>query len=189
VHLLARVVRRDEVLVAVLDPFHRPARSHRRDRDEHVLGVQLATRSEAAAHAQLDEPDPFGRQVEDLRQRVPVEVLHLRGAPHGEPGVRVLGDEPARFQRRGRLPVDDEPLAYDDVRAREETVDVAVPHRHPVDDLSGLELDHGAEVVELQDDLLGGVLRDVGVLREQERDRLADVAHDVPGDRRLERLP
>ena len=55
-HLLARVVRGHEVLGAILDPLHGAAEPLRRERDQDVLGIELAAHAEAAADVDLDEP-------------------------------------------------------------------------------------------------------------------------------------
>ena len=47
--LLARMVRRDQMLAAVLDPFHRHAEPQRGEAHQHVLGIELAADAEAAA--------------------------------------------------------------------------------------------------------------------------------------------
>jgi hypothetical protein len=48
--LLARVIGRHQVLATILDPLDRPAQAQCRKANEHVLGVQLASYAEAAAH-------------------------------------------------------------------------------------------------------------------------------------------
>ena len=49
VQLLARMIGRDQMLAAVLDPFHRAIEVYRGDADQHVLGIKLAADAEAAA--------------------------------------------------------------------------------------------------------------------------------------------
>jgi len=101
VHLLTGMVRGHEVLVAVLDPLDRPPVAEREERDQEVFRVELPAHAEPAADVALDEQDLLGRQAEQLREDVAVEVLHLRRAVHEEPSVRVgLGEEAARLERR-----------------------------------------------------------------------------------------
>src|SRR5207245_4521380 len=59
VDLLARVIGRAQVLLAVLDPAHGPSEPERTEGDEEVLGIELATGAEAAADVELDEADPL----------------------------------------------------------------------------------------------------------------------------------
>ena len=54
---LARVVHRDQVLAPVLDPAHRAADMPRGERDQEILGIELAARAEAAADIVLDQID------------------------------------------------------------------------------------------------------------------------------------
>ena len=57
VHLLARMIGRDQVLAAVLDPFHRTAESLGGDADQNVLRIKLAANAEAAADMGLVDMD------------------------------------------------------------------------------------------------------------------------------------
>ena len=54
---LARVIGRHQVLAAVLDPFHRAADVAGRERDQEILGIELAAHAEAAADVGLDHVD------------------------------------------------------------------------------------------------------------------------------------
>jgi hypothetical protein len=47
--LALRVVETHQLLAAILGPFHRTAGQPRRERNEIVLGIELAARAEAAA--------------------------------------------------------------------------------------------------------------------------------------------
>ena len=101
VHLPARVVRRDEVLGAVLDPLHGAAEAERGERDEHVLGVELAAHAEAAADVDLDEPHVAEREAEELCEHPAVEVLHL-GRAVDRHAVRPPARRGARASRAAR---------------------------------------------------------------------------------------
>ena len=65
VDLVARVVRGDEMLAPVLDPLDRPAEAKRAERDQHVLGIDLAADAEAAADMALVEMQLLERQAEE----------------------------------------------------------------------------------------------------------------------------
>ena len=105
VHLAARVVRRDEMLRAILDPLHRAAETERGERDEHVLGIELAADAEAAADVDLHEPHVVEGEPEQLCEHPAVEVLHLRRAVDRHASAHRLGEEPAGLERRTRLPL------------------------------------------------------------------------------------
>ncbi len=65
---LARMVHAHEVLAAVLRPLHGPAGVARRERDEEILGIELAARAEAAADIVLHDLDrAFGAGPSALR--------------------------------------------------------------------------------------------------------------------------
>ena len=57
VDLLARMVRRDQVLETILDPGHRPPGPDRQEWHQEIFGVELASHAEAAANLRLDEVD------------------------------------------------------------------------------------------------------------------------------------
>ena len=80
VQLLARMIGGDQVLAPVLDPFHRAAEPHGGDADQHVLGIELATDAEAAAHMRLVHVDRRRRQAEHAREQLAIAVRHLGGA-------------------------------------------------------------------------------------------------------------
>src|SRR5215470_18741362 len=64
-----RLVRRDEMLIAVLDPLDRPAEAQCRGADEDVFRVKLAADAEAAAHVPFMQMDAPGRQTEHRLKR------------------------------------------------------------------------------------------------------------------------
>ena len=119
VHLRAGVVGGDEVLRPVLDPPHGPADAEGEQRDEDVLGVELAAGAEAAADVDLDEPHALRLEPEQAGDHRAVEVLHLGGAVHGHAAVAGgLGEEAAGLDRRSRLAREAERAADDHGRPR-----------------------------------------------------------------------
>ncbi len=77
---LPRVVHGHQVFAPILDPLHRPPDVTRRERDEKILGVELAARPEAAADVILHHRDGVFRQAHQLGENPPVEERHLGGA-------------------------------------------------------------------------------------------------------------
>ena len=99
VMLVARMVGGDQVLAAVLDPFHRALEPHRGDADQNVLGIELAADAEAAADMRLEALHRRRRAVEHARDQLLVPVRHLGGAvqlQHVARGV-VAADRAAAF--------------------------------------------------------------------------------------------
>ena len=181
VDLVARVVRRDQVLEAVFGPFHRALQAQRRLADEHVLRIELAAHAEAAADMPLDQVHHVGGQIQHARHLVAVVVRHLRRALHRQDAARriEIGERTARLERHAAM----------------------AAHRH-------LELDHrvgggkcGGEIaitfldqrgfrrlerrhlcgqlVDLEAHELGGVFGSVRIFGEYQGHRLADIAHAV----------
>ena len=200
-HLLARVIRGHEVLGAILDPLDGALEALRREGDEDVLGVELAAHAEAAADVDLDEPDRVLLETEQRGDRAAVEVLHLGGAPEREHarGRVVVGDEPARLHRHARVALHREAPGDAHVGAGGGGLDIAEARRDRVDDVrrdvvvhralagrGGGEIGGDGQRVEVELHELGGVLRRPRILGDDERDRLADVAHDVACEQRLQ---
>ena len=69
---LAGMVGGEQMLAAVLDPFDRAAGEPRRERDQEILGVELAARAEAAADIVLHHADGAFREAHQLRQHAPI---------------------------------------------------------------------------------------------------------------------
>ena len=88
--LLAGVVHRHQVFAAVLDPFHRALDVARRERDQEILGIELAARAVAAADVVLDHLDLLDRQADLRRQDAAVEERHLGRAVDRELAVGVV---------------------------------------------------------------------------------------------------
>ena len=200
---LARVVRRDEVLAALLDPADGPAELQRGERDEDVLGIELAPGAEAAAHVHLGEAQRAGRDSEDRREDGAVDVDALGRADEVELAAARVGrhrDEPARLEGGRRLPRVAEALADDEVRTGQRRAGVADPHPDRRDVVRvrpgkearrvGRERDGDGRarrerrVVDV--DQLERVRGEVAVVGHDERHGLADVADDVARDRGLQ---
>ena len=201
VDLLARVVERAEVLLAVLGPAHRLARAQRAERDEEVLGVELAATAEAAAHVELDQAHAVLGQAEQRGEDAAVGVHDLGRAPHGHPAaVGALGHEPARLHRHGAVTLAVQALLDDEVGLGEGGVDVPEAHVDLAREVGprlgvqhralGVErrggVEQGVERLVRDRDQLERVLGRVARVGQHHRDRLARVAHEVLGQRRLE---
>ena len=194
--LIARMVGGDQMLAAVLDPFHRAVEPHRGDANQHVLGINLAADAEAAADVQLVAPHRRRRPPEHARDQLLVPVRHLRRAvqlQHVARGV-VAAERAARLQRHAGVPAGCQVQLDDGVRRREHRLDVAVALREECRfgvtagrELAGLgaRVEQRRQFLDLDRDQLGGVLGNVRILGEHCGDRLADVAHLVRGQHRL----
>ena len=94
----------EEVLPAVLDPFHRPVELHRRPRQHHLFRIEHHDlRAEAAADERRDHAHLPLAQAQHAGKAVANEDRRLGGVPHGElvgPAVPA-GDDPARLHRDG----------------------------------------------------------------------------------------
>ena len=124
---VARVVRRDQMLAAVLDPFHRAVELLRRERNQEILGIELAAHAEAAADVGFDHGDGVFRQAHLLRQDAAVVEHHLGQAANGEVAVRRVpfGQQPARLHRHGGEALHREALAAGVGRVAERGLGVA----------------------------------------------------------------
>ena len=96
---------RHEVLAPLLDPADGPAARERGERDQDVLGVELAAHAEAAAHVHLGEAQGARRQAEDRREDAAIDVDALGGAEQVQLAAARAGGtatQAARLQgRRG----------------------------------------------------------------------------------------
>ena len=194
--LVARVVGGDQVLAAVLDPFHRAVETHRRDADQHVLGIKFAADAEAAADVGLEARHRRRRPAEHARDQFLVPVRHLGGAVQFQHVARsvVAAERAARLQRHAGVPARGQVQFNDRVRGREHRVDVAVALREEGGfgvaagrELAGLgaSIEQRRQFLDLDRDQFGGILGNVRVFREHRGDRLADITHLVRGQHRL----
>ena len=108
VGLLTRMVGADQVLAAVLDPFHRPAEPHRGDADQHVLGIELAADAETAADMGFVQMDRGRSALQHAREQIAGSVRDFRGAVQFEQVASriVAADRAARFQRHAGVASD-----------------------------------------------------------------------------------
>ncbi len=127
VHLLARVVERLQVLGPVLGPGDRSPEPDRAERDQEVLGIELAAAAEAAADVELDEPDSLLLPAEQLAEDPAVGVDDLGRPPDGQPAVLVvdLGAQPPRLERHRAVALAAKPLLDDKIGRGERGVDVS----------------------------------------------------------------
>ena len=58
----------DEILAPVLDPFHRPAKPLRRDRDAGIFRIERALGAEAAADIGRDDAKLIVVQIERIQE-------------------------------------------------------------------------------------------------------------------------
>jgi hypothetical protein len=75
--LLARMIRGDQVLAAVLDPFHRAAETKRCETHQYILRIHLAADAEAAADMAFEQIGVFGGAAKHFRKLVAIPVRHL----------------------------------------------------------------------------------------------------------------
>ena len=132
VMLLARVIGGDQMLAAVLDPFHRAIEPQRAKTGEHVLGIEFAAYAEAAAGMTLVQMHGGGRQSEHARQAVAIPMRHFGGAEKLEHVARrvVARDGAARLQRHAAVAADLEFERDDLMRRGKGRRDVAVALAH-----------------------------------------------------------
>ena len=196
VALLARMVGRDQVLAAVLDPFHRAAEALGGDQHQNVLRIKLAAHAEAAAGVAFMQVNLRRRKPEHAHQRVLVPVRHLGGAvqlQHVMGGV-VETDGAARLQRHPGMAADGEVELDHRMGGGERRIDVAVAVAHGQRRGAAAVVEFAGRVARGQErrqrldldlDEIGGILGDIGILGEHRRDGIAHIAHPAPRQHRL----
>ena len=192
--VIARVLVGEHRLAAVAHPAHRPAQVFRGEQHEPVLRILPALCPEPAADIAGDDADAALRHLEDARrERLPhaVRVLHvgiqrvavLAGVPDAQGAARLheMRVDPADhvaalddMRRLGKGGVGRSPVAgLEQVR---DVVGAFVPDRNfPFGSLR--RIGHRGQNFVIDIDQLGGVARLRGGLGDDERDRLADIAH------------
>ena len=197
---LARMVRRGEMLAAVLDPFHRLADQPRRERNEKILRIELALDAEAAADVDLDHVDVGLGDTKHRRERATVEEQNLGGAEHRESFFRRVPfrNLAAGLQRRSGQSVATECFLARVFRLGEGRFGVAerrhVAHRavaEPVEQCGFIMRRHmpvrqRRQALDVQFDLFQRILGQRLRLSHHHSNRLADIAHLVLGDDRLQ---
>ena len=196
VGLLARMVGGDQVLAAVLDPFHRTPQPQRRDTNKHVFRIEFAADSESAADMAFEQIDAGRRTPQHSRNLIAVPVRHLGGAVHFQPiGRRIVAtDSAAGFQRHAGVAADVERQADDGVRVAERGIDVAIfladdraLARQPVGEFTGrcVGVQQRRKLLDLDYDMLGGVFGQIRIVGEYHGDGIADIAHPVASENGL----
>ena len=192
---VARMLVGENRLAPLARPLHRPAELLRRPQDEAVLHVGPALRAEAAADVAGDDADRGLGDAEDVdREHVahPVRVLEVGIERVAILARVVIAERPARFDELRVHAGDDVAPPYDMRRAREGGIGRRpVAHLEHVGDVVGAFVpdgraagvgcrgrrgDRGQRIV-VDRDQFGGVLRLRGGLGDDQRDRVADVAH------------
>ncbi len=199
---LARMVHRRQMLAPVLDPADRAADMPRGERDQIVLGIELAAGAKAAANIVLDQVDLGRRQAQHRRQGIAVEERHLCGAQHRHPALYRIpfGKHAARLHRQRRMALHREPLAPDVVgiakRRVSVTLDPSKDHRsvcagflkqQDVASPGSPPMRNRRQLLDIECDRTEPVLGQRRAVAQHDRDRLADIAHAVGRDYRLQK--
>ncbi len=186
------------MLAPVLDPFHRAIEPQRGDADEHVLRIKFAADAEAAADMAFVEMDGGRRAAEHARERVAVPVRHLGGAVHFEHVARrvVAGRwrraSPEARRCGGRPP---DRVSTTACARGERRVDVAKAFAHARDfgRVAWRRMSPGgaSAASSAGNSSTSTVTRSAassaryGSVANTDGDRLADIAHALPGEDRL----
>ena len=195
----------EEMLEPVLDPFDRPVEFFAGPGKHDFLRIeQHDLRAEAAADERRDDPHLPLAQAQHGGKAVAQKHRRLRGVPDGEvlgAGVPV-GDDAAGLDRhRGAVIV--VKAARDDVigvgagggviaatlahMGGDVAFDVVVDARGSVDERL-FQIDDRGQRLKIDGDVRKRVLGDIAALCQHDRERLADVAHLVLGERHLRAL-
>ena len=190
--LLPRMIGGDQMLAPVLDPLHRAAEPQRGKADQHVLGIKLAANAEAAADMALEQMHAGGIASQHAGDVVAIPVRHLGGAmklQHVAGGV-IARDRATGFERNAGMAPDREIELDHGMRLAKRGADVPVGFFHDrrfgraaVFEFPGRRggIEHDRQFVDRDGDEIGCVLRHIGISREHSGDRLADIAHALPG--------
>ncbi len=197
---IARMVGREQIFAAILDPFHRATGETRRERHEEIFRIEFAARTEAAADVELQHAHRQFRQVHHLRQHPPIGERHLGRATNDHLLLVCVpfGEQAARLHRHGRMALDAEMLAAGIGRVLERRFGVAAHGRHGVGDIGAdlleqqhvvlarrVAIRHRRQRLDIDHDRFERILGNRRAVRHDDGDRLADIAHLVVGDDRL----
>ena len=204
VDLIARMAGGHEVLVPVLDPPNRPFHGAREERNEQFLGIDVAFHAKTAADIERDATDARLGHVQHGGSLAPQPVHDLTGRPdrNGVGAFVVNADDAAALHRDRTIAVVVEAPLEPVRRARQRSFDVALGQAKLAnhvgvvfvmqDRSAGLEsrlgIHNGRQRLEIEGDQLGRVFREIAVFSQDDRDRLADMAHLVVGEQRLLRI-
>ena len=193
---------RDQMLDAVLGPFHRPAGDLRRERHQHDIGKYRKLDAEAAAGIRRNPQPQFRpRYAQRPRHHRMDRERTLEIRQHVVAALRriMLRDHDVTFDRRKRQPRKRRRHRDAEIGAGEGFRGVAireVAHR----DFVGLRfrmqkqrgavacrdrIEHRFERLVIDLDQFGSVLGDIAAIRHHQRHRLADIAHPLDRERPL----
>ena len=198
---VAPVDRGEVALAALLRPLDGPAEAPRKREDEHLLGVDVQLRAEAAADVGRDDADLRLGDAEHDGGEDAQDVRHLRRRPERQLVHEGLREAGARFDRVRDQPVLAEAAAHGRGRPGEQLVDLAgvelprvaavraelvVDERRAVGE-RGFRVDDRVERLVVDGDELGRVLRRCARVGNDDSDRVALVARLVGRERAVHR--
>ena len=138
----------ENMLVPILDPFHRPIEAAREPGDQYVLGIDMALDAEASAHVGRDGAHARLRQCK-ARGDLPAHPMHhLRRRPDRdrvERGV-VLRNDTAALDRHAGVAVVVETVREPARRRGKYRRRIALPHAQPRDDVARQRLMHQGSI-------------------------------------------
>ena len=139
--LVARMRRTHHVLAAIFDPAYRSSEPAGEERDQQILGIDVAFAAETAADIQRDTADARFRQAQQRGGFAAHPMNHLgRGPDRRRVAARIIGaDDAAAFHRHGGIAMVIEAPRQPVRRACQCGVGVASANREIADQV-GLEL-------------------------------------------------
>ena len=185
--LCARMVRCNQVLAPILDPFHRTRKPERRETNEDIFRVELATNPEAAADVAFVQMHGRWVTAEHAGNAVSIPVRHLGCAMELEdvaPRV-VARDRAPSFQWNAGLASHREIELNHSMGLAKSRRDITIRFFHdrrlgrmPASILTRCRarIEHDREFIDLDGDKLGCIFSDISVVCEHRRDRFAHVA-------------
>ena len=190
---LARVIDRREMLEAVLDPAHGPLQPQRQPGDQEILGIELAPRAEAAADVGLGEAQDALGHLQHGGEHAAIGMRHLGGAEDLEQaaGLVIACQQAAGLQRHGGMALDGECIAH-----RRSGIVQRFIHLAEIETPMGREIAAGMKSGRIPAEALPSYRPRQAAApsrsrparrhppprrgrRDDHRDRLADVAHDL----------
>ena len=207
---VAFLMRGDEILAAVLNPFHWPAKRLRRDRDARIFRIKDALRSETATNVGRNNPQLVIVQIERI-QELPFHAMRTLRRNINRETVRhriMRRNKSAAFHEKRATTMGFQIFAKDMSGFAKRIVIVAVAEGHArrnVRRRSGMNhgrgrgdrrqaIGSGRKHLVIHIDKIGRVFRDIAGIRDHHCDWLADIAdlilcqrirHEQLGDRRI----